>query len=109
MTTQERNNAISQIVQRIRLEYQPESIILFGSYADGLPDTASDLDLLIVKQTTDRFIDRWSAVRGILSDPTRRFGLDVIVLSPEEIRERLDKGDQFLAHIFQHGRVMYEA
>ena len=109
MTAKERENAISRIVQRLRVEYQPERIILFGSDAEGTADADSDVDLLIVKQTTDRFIDRWSAVRRILSDRTRRFGLDTIVLSPEEIRDRLAKGDQFLEHILHHGRVVYEA
>ena len=109
MTTQERESAISRIVQRLRVEYQPERIILFGSHVEGTADTDSDVDLLIVKQTTDRFIDRWTTVRRILSDPTRRFALDTLVLSPQELRERLARGDQFLQHIVDHGRVMYEA
>ncbi|MEK9135507.1 MAG: nucleotidyltransferase domain-containing protein [Bacteroidota bacterium] len=109
MTAQERDSAIAEIVQRLRVEYQPERIILFGSSAEDTPTMDSDVDLLIVKRTRERFIDRWTAVRRILSDPTRRFGLDTIVLNPEEIRDRLANGDQFLEHILQHGRVMYEA
>ena len=109
MTVQQRESAISQIVQRLRVGYEPERIILFGSYVEGDPDSGSDVDLLIVKQTTDRFIDRWTTVRRILSDSTRRFGLDTIVLNPDEIRIRLANGDQFLEHILHHGRVLYEA
>ncbi len=30
-------------------EYQPEKIILFGSYAYGRPGPESDLDLLVIK------------------------------------------------------------
>ena len=109
MTAQERESAISEIVQRLRVEYQPERIILFGSDAEGTTNINSDVDLLIVKRTRDRFIDRWTAVRRILSDSKRRFALDTFVLSPEEIRDRLARGDQFLAHILRHGRVVYEA
>ncbi len=109
MIDQSRSDEILRIVRRLQEEYRPEKVILFGSYAEGSFNSESDVDLLIVKQTTDRFIDRWAAVRRILSDPTRRFPLDTIVLNPDEIRDRLARGDQFLRHILDHGRVMYEA
>lgn len=109
MTEHDRTDAIARIVQQLRREYRPDKVILFGSYADGTPNGSSDVDLLIVKQTTDRFIDRWATVRRILSDSTRWFALDTLILSPDEIRERLARGDQFLQHILEHGRVMYEA
>ncbi len=109
MTERDRADAILRIVERLQMEYRPEKVILFGSSVESTPDTGSDVDLLIVKQTTDRFIDRWATVRRILSDPTRWFALDTLVLNPEEIRTRLACGDQFLQHILDHGRVMYEA
>jgi len=108
MTKHERKDAIHRIVQRLRTEYKPERIILFGSEVEGTSDGNSDVDLLIVKETEERFIDRWTAVRRILSDPDRRFALDTLVLSPREIRDRLARGDQFLKHILDHGLVMYE-
>ncbi len=43
--------ALNEIVRRLVADYQPEKIILFGSYAYGEPHKDSDLDLWIVKET----------------------------------------------------------
>jgi len=37
-------NLISKLVERLKEEYQPEKIILYGSYAYGQPDRESDID-----------------------------------------------------------------
>jgi len=103
------NELIRRIVRRIAEEYAPERVILFGSYAYGSPGPDSDIDLLIVKVTADRFIDRLTAVRRILSDPNRTVPVETIVLTPAELSEHLAKGDQFLAEIVEKGRVLYAA
>lgn len=46
---------IQKIVQRLVAGYAPEKIVLFGSYAYGQPDADSDIDLLIIKATKERF------------------------------------------------------
>ncbi|MBI5166241.1 MAG: nucleotidyltransferase domain-containing protein [candidate division NC10 bacterium] len=58
---------ILEIVEKIKKEYQPSRIILFGSYVYGKPDKDSDIDLLIIKDTQDRPIDRRVTVRRIVS------------------------------------------
>ena len=58
--------AIKIIVDKIISEYKPKKIILFGSYAYGTPTEDSDIDLLIVKDTDERPIDRWVEVKKIL-------------------------------------------
>jgi predicted nucleotidyltransferase len=42
---------INEVVERIANKFNPERIILFGSYATGKPDKDSDLDLLIIQDT----------------------------------------------------------
>src|SRR3990172_4867561 len=98
---------LNKILKRVIDAYQPEKIILFGSYAYGKPDSDSDLDLLIIKKTSDRFIDRWINIRQIVSDPKRSIPFDPIVLTPEEIEERLAMGDQFVEEIIKKGEVLY--
>jgi uncharacterized protein len=39
------------LVERIATKFDPDKIILFGSYAAGNATTDSDLDLLIIKDT----------------------------------------------------------
>ena len=97
------------MVKKLKDNYTPKKIILFGSYAYGNPKSNSDIDLLIIKETSERFIDRWSSVRRILTDPKRTIALEALVLTPQELSERLAKGDQFLAEILKKGEVLYAA
>jgi len=98
---------IQVIVQKIIEGYAPQRIILFGSYAHGEPNEDSDLDLLIIKGTSERPMDRHLRVRRLVSTPGRRLSFDPLVLTPEEINERLDIGDQFVQGILTQGDVLY--
>jgi uncharacterized protein len=100
---------LNKIVKKIIAAYQPEKIILFGSYAYGKPSANSDLDLLIIKKTGERFIDRWTNVRKIVSDPERSISFEPLILTPQELEERLARGDQFIEEIMARGEVLYAA
>jgi predicted nucleotidyltransferase len=100
---------LNKIVKQLVDAYTPEKIILFGSYAYGQPNADSDLDLLIIKRTSERFIDRWINVRRIVSDPKRSIPFEPLVLTPEELKERLAIGDQFIKEIVTKGEVLYAA
>lgn len=100
---------IDQIVEKIVKEYQPEKIILFGSYAYGTPDSDSDIDLLIIKRTKERPIDRRVAVSRIVSDPKLCTPIESLVLTPEEIKTSQEIGDQFIKEILARGKLLYAA
>ena len=100
---------IEKIVKRIADEYRSLRVILFGSHAWGQPTDDSDIDLLIVKETSDRFIDRWVKVRELISDPTRRIPVEPIVMTPEELDRRIARGDHFFQRIVTHGKLLYAA
>jgi predicted nucleotidyltransferase len=100
---------LDKIVKQVVADYQPEKIILFGSYAYGKPSADSDLDLLIIKKTAERFIDRWTKVRKIVSDPERSIPFEPLILTPRELEERLARGDQFMEEIMTKGVVLYAA
>ena len=100
-------DVLAKTVQVIAQKYQPEEIVLFGSYAYGTPDTESDIDLLIVKKTEKPFFQRLFDVRRLVSEVRRGYAFDFIVLSPGELENRLQRGDQFIKEIFNKGVVMY--
>ena len=108
-TPREIEAVIQGILAKLLTGYAPQKVILFGSYAYGNPRPDSDIDLLIIKDTSERFIDRWVTVRKILSDPTRKVPLETLVLTPQELSERLAIGDQYLAEIVEKGEVLYAA
>jgi len=96
------------ILERIEDKYAPEKIILYGSFAYGTPDKNSDIDLLIIKDTQERFIDRCVNVRRIadIRDPSYP-AFSPIVLTNKELKRRLQIGDQFIEEILNKGKVLY--
>lgn len=109
MTSEHMRKSIQDIVEKLVTDYAPQTVILFGSYAYGDPRPDSDIDLLIIKETPERFIDRWMTVRRILSDPKRTFPLETVVLTPQEVSKRRAVGDQFVEEILEKGIVLYAA
>ena len=59
---------IRNIAKKIGDNYKPEKIILFGSYAYCKPKKDSDIDLLIIKKTKARHIERAIKVREIVKE-----------------------------------------
>lgn len=98
--------AINAIVKRIVEKFDPERIILFGSYAYGKPHRYSDVDLLVVMETPERPLAKQLEIARALSP--HPFGLDILVYAPQEITLRLGQGDYFLREIVTKGRVLYE-
>ena len=98
---------VRRIVRRLERTYRPSRVILFGSYAYGKPTKDSDLDLLIVKQTTKPFHRRLYEVRRLLFPLLRDQPFDPIVMTPQELERRLARGDQFVRQIVTEGKLVY--
>jgi len=98
--------AIRALVKQIAEKFQPEKIILFGSYAYGKPKPESDVDLLVVMETSLRSRQQRLEISRALSP--RPFPLDIIVRTPRELEERIALGDIFLREIMTQGKVVYE-
>ena len=77
-TTDDVTMLLAWVVERLRVDYAPQQIILFGSYAYGTPHDDSDIDLMIIKETRDRFLDRWVDVQRILSHSQRYVFLETL-------------------------------
>jgi len=95
------------ITKKVRDNYHPEKIILFGSYAYGKPRKDSDIDLLIIKKTKLRHIDRAIKIREILEEENRSFAIEPLIYTPKEIAKRLKMGDDFIRAILEKGIVLY--
>jgi len=101
--------SISQIQafsQQIAEKFQPERIILFGSYASGKPTEDSDVDLLVILPFEELPVQKAIAIRQQLKAP---FPLDLMARTPQQIQQRLEMGDFFIQDIMKNGRVLYEA
>src|SRR4030042_316297 len=98
---------ITEIVDRISKGYKPKKVILFGSYAYGEPSEDSDIDLLIIKNTDKRPIDRWVEVKRILRDKSRMLPISPLVYTEKEIEQRLALKDFFVEEILEKGELLY--
>ena len=100
---------IQQLVDRIK-QFEPEKIILFGSYAYGTPNDDSDVDLFVVKnvKNEDRRDLRLS-IRGHLRDIiyNQKIPIDLLLDSQEHINERIKLGDSMYKEIMSKGRIVY--
>ena len=99
---------INQLVEKLIKAYKPEKIFLYGSYAYGNPGEESDIDLLIVKKTKERPIDRRVAVRRLVSDIRKKTSFSPLVVTPTELSHRITIGDDFFLEITTKGKILYE-
>lgn len=97
-------DAIQAVVNHIAHTFDPEKIILFGSYAYGQPRPGSDVDLLVVMET-DAPKQKQHEIAFSLQAP---FSFDLMVWTPQEIAERIPLGDFFLREIVMKGKILYE-
>jgi UTP:GlnB (protein PII) uridylyltransferase len=93
-------------VKKIARELKPEKLILFGSYAYGKPTPDSDVDLLVILDTEQPRKERVVAVSLLLYP--RPFPLDILVKTPQEVKEELDKGNFFTQEIMTRGNILYD-
>ncbi|MBS1789509.1 MAG: nucleotidyltransferase domain-containing protein [Acidobacteria bacterium] len=97
---------IKRLCKQISDAFAPEQIILFGSQAYGTPTPDSDIDLLVVMHYES---SHSAQAIQILNQLNVLAPIDLLVRSPEEVRERIEIGDNFMREIFERGKVMYEA
>src|SRR5712692_4962689 len=97
--------AIRHFARRIAERFQPDKIILFGSYAYGKPHNESDVDLLVIMRTRNA-IDQSIRIKTAFK---RLFSLDLIVRTPWQIERGLKDDNWFLREIIEKGKVLYEA
>ena len=103
MNTLDTMERLNVIADRLRTEYHAQTVILFGSRARGEATKDSDTDLFIIAPTYEPFFKRMATVLGLVRDLYHGLALSPIVLTPEEVRQRLKRGDPFIQEILEAG------
>ena len=99
---QEVQKTIAEITRRLRSQFHPRAIILFGSHAWGQPGDESDIDLLIVKDSDENRHQMGVQVQKLLFDIDCDLGL--LVYQTREVKERKNL---FFRRILNEGKVLY--
>ena len=100
------NAQIKSLCRQIVENFNPQKIILFGSYAYGKPNADSDVDLLVVMPFEGRNHEQVVKIRQKLKTSVP---LDLLVRTSEQVRERIEMEDFFMREIAERGKVLYEA
>jgi len=95
---------IRRFARQVVEQFQPDRIILFGSYAYGQPHADSDVDILVVMPARNQ-VDQAAKIHQAILPP---FPLDIIVRTPGNMKWRLEEGDSFLQEVVDKGKVLYE-
>lgn len=98
-------SAIRRYVRQVVEKFQPDKVILFGSYARGDQREDSDVDLLVVMPAWNE-ISKACRISWELPAP---FTLDLIVRTPKHLQRGLDETDWFLREVMETGKVLYAA
>lgn len=97
---------LARIVEQLRTRYGAERILVFGSVARGEVHEDSDIDLIVIKRTDERWIDR---VTAALLSVDSRLPVDIVVYTPEEFDARVRRGDPTFLDILSTSRTVYDA
>lgn len=100
------SNILDEMVRRLVAEFQPEKIILFGSYAWGEPNEDSDVDLyVIVPDNGEKAIDRmhraYCCVSGL------GMPVDVLVRTRSRVERFRNVHASLECEILERGKVLY--
>lgn len=109
VSTEQKNERLERLREWAKLvadRFEPEKVILFGSYAYGNPTGHSDADVLVVLDAEASPAEQAAAIRSAVRPP---FAMDLLVRDPMLLAERVDQGDFFLREIVAKGITLYEA
>jgi predicted nucleotidyltransferase len=98
---------IQQIVEQIVACFQPQKVILFGSYAHRTTVTEdSDVDLLVLMETDEHPLHTAARIAAAVDHP---FPLDIIVATPTDFEASVAHRGVFATQVANEGLVLYEA
>jgi predicted nucleotidyltransferase len=99
------SQTIDDLCRRIVEEFDPDRIILFGSYASGNHRPDSDVDMLVVLPFEGKSF--WKSLE-ILNRTDPIFPIDLLARQPEDTARRYQEGDPLIREALDHGKVLYE-
>ena len=84
---------------------EPKLIVLFGSFARGDINEGSDVDICVIADFREPFLDRIRLLLD-LNDETK-LPLEPVGYTPEEFQRMRKEGNRFILEVLESGRVLY--
>lgn len=96
------DNYVNEVIDKLN----PRLIILFGSFATKDINEGSDVDIVVVADFEESFLDRIRVLMDL-----NRFGIPIepIGYTPAEFEEMKSKRNPFILEVIDKGKVMFKA
>jgi CRISPR-associated endonuclease Cas3-HD len=96
---------LKRCLEILKDKYAPIKVLIFGSIVGGNINKWSDIDMIIIKETQKRFLERTKEVLLLLRP---KIGMDILVYRPSEFDILCKSRLFFKSEILSKGEVIYE-
>jgi len=97
---------IDDYVAEVVRKLNPDLILLFGSFATGDINEGSDIDILVVADFKETFLDR---IRTLMDINTFKIPIEPVGYTPEEFTQMKDRKSPFIMEVLEKGKIMYKS
>lgn len=101
---------MEEIVARLQEVFERRQIlraIIFGAFARNEASRRSDVDLLVIQRTTERWLDRYDGILQEVSQAVPGRDVDLLIYTPEELARVKDR--PLIATALREGKIIYES
>jgi predicted nucleotidyltransferase len=106
-TQAEVDAGLRRITQAL-VEWGARKVILFGSVACGDYSASSDIDLIVVRESTDRLPQRISEALGRCESARPPLPIEAVVYTPDEFDRLVASENPFVREAQRHGRILHD-
>ena len=96
-------SVLPRIAERLKRDLDAEAVIVYGSVARGEAHADSDIDLFVIAppiEDRERWMER---VRRAIDDSGCQLLISPLVLTPDQVRRRLEADDRFIRQVIERG------
>lgn len=97
---------IEKYKQVVIKEINPKKIILFGSFARGDINEGSDVDLIVIADWKESFLER---IKILLELNKFKIPLEPLGYTEEEFEKLIKEGNSFILRVLNEGKIIYQS
>jgi len=80
-------------------------VILFGSFARGDVNEGSDVDIIVISNFKEPFLDRIKLLLDLNDE--LKLPLEPVGYTPEEFRRMREEGNRFILEVCENLKILY--
>jgi len=97
---------IDDYVGEVVRKLNPYLVVLFGSFATGDINEGSDIDIIVVADFKEDFLDR---IRTLMDLNTFKIPIEPVGYTPEEFNQMKNRRNPFIMEVLEKGKVLYKS